>query len=184
VRAFVADLPAVGGSSFLQMAWSVADLDAAVATWVQTMGAGPFFVRRHLDMSRVSYRGRPCSADWSIALGQLGSVQIELVHEHSCGAGSPVHDHLADGDHGLLHVARFVEDPDEIAIDFAVQGCETVQVSYDSLRRSSAVWIDTRVLLGTMVELFREDPARRARYREIADAAEGWDGRDPLREAR
>jgi hypothetical protein len=179
----VTKFPAITGDGFLQVAWSVADLDAAVSRWAQAMGAGPFFVRRHLDMTRVSYRGQPCDVDWSIALGQWGPVQVELVEEHSFGSGSPIRDQFGDGVYGLVHVARFVDDPDDIAEGLVVQGCEIVQVSYDNLERCSAVWVDTRPLLGSMIELFREDPSRRRRYHDIADAAQEWDGRDPLREA-
>ena len=51
----------------VQNAYVVDDLDEAVERWHAALGIGPFFVRRHLRLKRVVYRGRPARLDFSAA---------------------------------------------------------------------------------------------------------------------
>jgi hypothetical protein len=126
------------------------------------------------------YRGEPSVFDWSVALGQLGSIQIELLQQHGDEA-SVVREQYARGQSGILHVARFVANVLEEIDRLQAVGFETVHLNEDQ-NGFPVAWVDTRKLMGTMVELFQEEPLRRARFRSIAQAASGWNGENPLRE--
>ena len=66
----------------IQNAYVVADLDAAIERWHRLWGLGPFFVRRHIVLPQVRYRGRAAALDISAAYVQAGPIQVELVTQH------------------------------------------------------------------------------------------------------
>src|SRR5215831_1703046 len=90
-----------------QVAYVVDDLDAAIAHWVKVVGAGPFFRLDHARAADVRYRGVPIEGDVSLALGNSGDVQIELIAPH--GDGPTIYRELPRGVH---HLAMFADDFD------------------------------------------------------------------------
>ena len=62
-----------------QAAYVVDDLDAAIMRWVEVVGAGPFFRIDGARVEDVRYRGRPIDVEVSLALGNSGGLQIELI---------------------------------------------------------------------------------------------------------
>ena len=67
----------IGGTFVLE----VPDLDAAIRHWV-SLGVGPFFLLEHIAFAECSYRGKPARFDLSVAIGQWGPVQVELIRQH------------------------------------------------------------------------------------------------------
>src|ERR1700710_920751 len=67
--------------SIVQMCFIIADLDAAMASWIETIGAGPFFAQKNLNVP-TEYRGKPSFIDVSAAFGQAGAMQVELIEVH------------------------------------------------------------------------------------------------------
>ena len=63
-----------------QIAYVVEDMEKAFKYWTEYLKAGPFFTLEHAPMENQKYRGGPSNADVSIALGNSGDVQIELIH--------------------------------------------------------------------------------------------------------
>ena len=63
-----------------QIAYVVEDMEKALKYWTEYLKAGPFFTLEHAPMENQKYRGGPSNADVSIALGNSGDVQIELIH--------------------------------------------------------------------------------------------------------
>src|SRR5207245_6600361 len=74
----------------------------------QTLGVGPFFVLLSLSPESYRYRGYssppPCV---SIALGNSGDVQVELIQQHD-DRPSAYRDFLAAGREGLQHVSAWL----------------------------------------------------------------------------
>ena len=166
----------------VQIAYAVDDLDAAAAEWSARFGAGPFFVREHITVSDVRYRGAPGSFDHSSAYGQWGDVMVELVKDHTIGP-SPVADVVGAGGSGLHHLAYFVDD------------LATAQSALVQLGWPEALWAqtpsgvafafhDATATLGHMVELYEGTPGLRGFYAMVRGAALGWDGTDPVRRRR
>jgi hypothetical protein len=176
--------PSIGSialSPIVQIGWVVDDLDAAVPQFVALTGAGPFFVKRHVALSGVTYRGKPSAFDHSMAVGWWSSVEVELMQQH-CDNPSALRDQYAPGQTGIVSVAWFAPDIRAEIERMNGMGFPTVHVIGDE-RGGPVAWFDTRPALGTMVEVYEDEPTRRARKAAIREASVGWDGTDPLRPA-
>lgn len=159
----------------VQNAYVVNDIDAAVERWHGLWGIGPFFVRRHVAMVSVIYRGAPATLDISAAYAQAGPIQVELVMQHNPGP-SALRDMFAPGQEGLHHVAVIPEDFDAMLAFYRQLGYP-VATELRTVAGRGAAFVDTRPLLGHMVEVYIPSEALKTMYREVAEAAANWDGR-------
>ncbi|HTH04241.1 MAG TPA: VOC family protein [Ilumatobacteraceae bacterium] len=163
----------------VQIAYAVPDAAAAAHEWARDTGAGPFVVRPHIELADVFVRGLPGSFDHTSAYGQWGPVMVELVQDHGDGP-SPVREMFARGESGLHHLAFFVDDLQSTVVRLVEAGLSVAM----SARTSGGVefcFVDAVATHGHMLELYRPDDRLRAFYARVADAASGWDGRDPVR---
>ena len=164
----------------VQYAYVVNDLDAAIERWVETVGAGPFFVSRNHRGREHTYRGTPDSAVFSYAFGQAGPAQIQLIQ---CMDDSPsvYRDMYTDGAEGFHHVACLVpaaDMPAEVK-RFTDAGFEIGSTLHSYV---PVAYIDTRSALGFFVELHGLNDDVEELFREIREAHEQWDGiTDPIR---
>lgn len=160
----------------MQNAYFVQDLDDAMVRWNRILGIGPFLVRRHIALEEVLYRGRPASLDISAAHAQAGDVQIELVMQH-CDQPSAFRDMFGKTGEGLHHVAIFPEDHDAMVAHYGAQGFAAATDIVTAEGRG-ATYVDTRPMLGHMMEVYRVNDSLVSFYEQIAQAAEGWDGQE------
>jgi hypothetical protein len=163
----------------VQICWAVDDVDTAVDRWVKMMGAGPFFVMRHIPLVNVTYRGIPGTYDHSAALGQWGTVQIEL-HQQHCDSPSAARDLFAPGKSGILHMTWLVKDVDVEIRRMEELGFQTIFMCGSGTDLYTA-WFDTRSVLGTYIEVYQGNPAIRQSYNAIRRASMGWNGENALR---
>ena len=68
----------------MQLGFVVPDLEAAALHWAG-LGVGPFFLMEHIQYAECRYRGQPVSFDMSVAVGQWGEVQVELIRRYREG---------------------------------------------------------------------------------------------------
>lgn len=88
----------------------VPDMNAALRHWTETIGAGPFFVVRDIQFENFRYRGQPApSPRISLAFGQAGPIQIELIAQHDDTPSGYI-DFLARGLEGPQHLASWFGD--------------------------------------------------------------------------
>ncbi len=165
-----------------QLAYKVNDLEAAAAAHHRQFGSGPFFVLRHVALVSSMHRGIERPFDHSSAYGQWGSVMVELVVQHNPDP-SALHDMFPHGAvaEGLHHAALFVDDLHAEIARFESEGAPLAQLSVTQTGTAFA-FVDTRASLGHMLELYEPTPQLGGFYDFVADAAQGWDGRDLLRE--
>ena len=159
----------------IQNAYVVNDIDAAIARWHALWGIGPFFVRRHIEMPHVRYRGAPSTIDMSAVYVQAGPIQVELVQQH-CDAPSAFRDMFARGEEGLHHVAVIPDDYDRLLAHYASLGYP-VAGEVRTAGGRGASFVDTRPMLGHMMEVYMPGEGIRTLYRNVADAAASWDRR-------
>jgi hypothetical protein len=159
----------------IQNAYYVADLDAAIERWHRLWGLGPFLVRRHIALPEVRYRGQPARLDISAAYVQAGPIMVELVTQHD-DSPSAFHEMFAPGEEGFHHVAAIPDDYDCVLADYARGGFPVVTELRTASGRGAA-YIDTRAMLGHFVEVYWPSEGLNALYREVAERAERWDGR-------
>lgn len=159
----------------VQNAYFVQDLDKAIERWHTAFGLGPFIVSRHLKLDGSFYRGVSMPLDISAAFVQSGDVQIELLCQHN-PEPSAFRDMFAQGEEGLHHVAVFSDDYDQVISAYKARGFAVASEIMVG-EGLGAAFIDTRVLLGHMLEVYRVNDGLHAFYRLVADTARDWDGR-------
>lgn len=159
----------------IQNAYIVNDIDDAIERWHAMWGIGPFFVRRHIDMPRVSYRGKPSSIDMSAVYVQAGPIQVELVQQH-CSSPSAFRDMFPAGQEGLHHVAMIPDDYERVLAHYAALGYPVAGEICTAGGRGAS-FIDTRPMLGHMMEVYMPGEGIPALYKMVADAAASWDRR-------
>jgi Glyoxalase/Bleomycin resistance protein/Dioxygenase superfamily len=175
-------------SSPVQIAYAVADVDAAAHDWVETVGAGPFFVRRFIAVTEVIYRGKPASFVHTSAYGQWGNMMIELVQDHTLGPsvlteqpGKPESNPSSKPRSAVRvhHVACLVDDFAKTLDASAEAG---IEVAMSARARSTPfAFLDTVEMLGHFIEIYPRTASVTAFYALVADAAIGWSGTDPVR---
>jgi len=163
----------------VQIAYAVSDVEAAAEAWARDFGAGPFFVRPHIELVDVIYRGRPGSFDHTSAYGQWGSLMVELVVDHGQDS-SPIRDLYGPGESGLHHLAFVVDDLHDATKGLVAGGYE-VAMSARTSGGTEFLFIDTVATHGHMLELYERSDRLRDFYENIASAAFGWNGGDPVR---
>jgi hypothetical protein len=90
-----------------QIAFVVPDIDEAMRYWSQTLGVGPFFVKRRITFSEYVFRGAKSESPIvSIALSNSGRIQIELIQQHD-EKESIYREFLLSNRRGLQHVSSW-----------------------------------------------------------------------------
>jgi catechol 2,3-dioxygenase-like lactoylglutathione lyase family enzyme len=163
----------------VQIAYAVLDAVESADAWARDFGAGPFFVRPHVELADVVYRGRPGVFDHTSAYGQWGSLMVELVVDHGRGE-STVRDQYAPGESGLHHLAFIVDDLHETVKTLVADGYE-IAMSARTSNGTEFHFVDTRATHGHMLELYERSARLRDFYAFVARAAAGWTGDDPVR---
>jgi hypothetical protein len=171
-----------GGLAVRQLAYKVNDLAAAAAAHHRQFGSGPFVVLRHVALASSQHRGVERPFDHSSAYGQWGSVMVELVVQHNPDP-SALHDMFphGSGKEGLHHAALFVDHLEAAIARFERDGAPLAQLSVTQTGTAFA-FVDTRASLGHMLELYEPTAQLTGFYEFVAQAAQGWDGADLLRE--
>ncbi|WP_324262045.1 VOC family protein [Altererythrobacter sp. H2] len=164
-----------------QLAYAVQDVEAAALAHHRRFGSGPFFVLRHVALARSEHRGVERPFDHSSAYGQWGGVMVELVQQHNPDP-SAVHDIYphGSGQEGLHHAALFVDNLEAAIAQFAGEGMPLAQLSVTATGTAFA-FIDAREQMGHMLELYEPSDVLTGFYAMVAEAAQGWDGSDPVR---
>ena len=160
----------------IQNAYYVADLDLAITRFHNLWDLGPFFVRRHIGLENVLYRGEPAALDISAAYTQAGNIMIELVTQHN-DAPSIFRGRFAAHESGFHHVALDFGDHDPQVESFNSRGFESV-TSFKTNEGRGATYLDTFELLGHATEIYIVNDSLRALYAKVRDAASTWDGKD------
>jgi len=163
---------------FIQVAWVVADLEKSMQRWLTTAQVGPFYVFRHAKVERVSYRGAPATLDFSAALTQAGPIQIELIEQHG-DTPSAYRDSFAPGQEGFHHLCMMTHGFDAEIERHRKEG--SVAATEGVFGDMRFAYIDTRARLGHMTEIIEDRASIREMFKMVADAAEGWDGKNPIR---
>ena len=163
----------------VQIAYAVPDVKAAALAWARDFGAGPFFIRPHIGLVDVVYRGRPGTFDHTAGYGQWGSLMVELVVDHG-PPENPIRDVFHPGETGLHHLAFVVDDLHETLKALVAAGYE-IAMSARTVGGTEFHFVDATATHGHMLELYSRSDRLRDFYAMVASAAQGWNGRDPVR---
>jgi hypothetical protein len=119
----------------------------------------------------------------SAAIAYSGAVQIELIHQYD-DSPSIYSEFTRRGFEGMQHMGVMTDSVDGDLESLARVGIEPVQ-------HGRTAWGARFAYLGTdeqrgshpgaMIELIERGPAINGAFKVIREAAESWDGREPLR---
>ena len=161
-----------------QVAYVVDDMEKALRYWIEVMSAGPFFLFEHAEMENQIYRGAASNIDVSLAVGNTGDVQIELIY---CEDDKPsVYKEFIDaGRTGVHHLGLMPENYRETYARYVSLG---YQPAFEcSIAGTELVYFDTVASLGHFTELWDNSDAFMNFMEDVKAAARGWDGADPIR---
>ncbi|MEM7540434.1 MAG: VOC family protein [Pseudomonadota bacterium] len=161
-----------------QLAYVVRDMDAALKYWTETLKVGPFFMLEHCPLENQMYRGNPGAADVSLALGNSGDLQIELIFQHN-DAGSVYKEFLDAGKAGVHHFGM-------MPVDYAATCQHYKDLGHEAAFECTVgdaplVYFDTVDSVGHFIELWDNHAVFKDLFLMIEDAAKDWDGSDPVR---
>lgn len=163
----------------MQLSYCPADYEAALAYWV-SLGAGPFFENHHVQLDDVRYKGEPSDVDFSMALGYLGDIQIELIQQHNA-APSMYTDWLAEGHEGVQHMCVLVDDVAEARRRVLAQGGTVLQEGTLPGGAGGVIYVDTGGGPGTVMEYLELPEAGKQGFAMMREAHRTWDGSEPVR---
>lgn len=173
-------LQPVMNHKIIQMAYVVNDIEAAAKRWIDIFGVGPFFILDRPQVGNPLYRGKSQEVEFSAALAQAGDLHIELIQQH-CDSPSCYRDTIAKGQEGFHHMAVIVEDYAREIARYEKAGYPVA--SSGEFGPLKFCYVDTTPVLGGMVEVLEDLPFIHNYFARVREAAEGWDGSDPIRDA-
>jgi hypothetical protein len=164
-----------------QSGYVVRDIDSRLDFLSQTVGIGPWFVARNVRLPVCIYRGEPIEMEMHAALANSGSHQIELIQQVS-SAPSIYTEWLERYPEGapMQHVSSWEEDFDGAVARGRGKGWEMIQEGRSAY--GPFAYMEHPADPRLVFEITRKGPERRSIFEQIANAAAGWDGSDPIRE--
>ncbi|MEM8563013.1 MAG: VOC family protein [Pseudomonadota bacterium] len=163
--------------AIVQNAFVVTDIHRAMRAWRSAYDLGPFFLMENVTLESL-HRGTPVTLELSIAMAQAGAVNVELIQQLN-EVPSCYRDVYPAGGGGFHHVCMIVKDFDNTVARYQERGFELSLEADIGIYRF--VYVDTYEALGCHTELVEDAAPIRQLYAQVRDAAEDWDGSDPVR---
>lgn len=170
-------VPTIFGRPIVHIGYSVESIPEAVDFLSSALGAGPFFLMKDISIPMLRNANGPIVWEHSAAFGQWGNVGIELQQTYRLDppdAFGPTYQRTS----GVNHLAYIVEDLprererlEELGLKLLF---EAKNGPHDSLLFDAP-------LLGHTIEVHRDFTLFQELRAAMVDAADGWDGSDPLR---
>ena len=127
-------------------------------------------------MGNYTYRGQSASPiRFRVSFVQIGNTMVELIQRASDGPDA-LNDMFAAGSRGLHHMSTFCDDYDAAKAELTASGYP-VASECTTPWGTKIAFVDTRPLLGHMIELYPQDEGLHDLYSSVRAAAETWDGR-------
>jgi len=164
----------------MQVAYVVADLHKAIEFHQKALGAGPFFVIDHAKSAARMYRGKNYPAETSLGMAFSGNLNVELIQLHD-DAPSVLREGVERYGYGYHHVGIPFTDVEAALQDFLADGY--AEVSRNPVPTGGeVVFLDPpHPAQPGYIELLPVNPGMDATFRRFWEAAQDWDGKDPIR---
>lgn len=163
----------------MQIAYVVPDIHAAMAHWTHHLGVGPFFHFPHFALRDAEYRGEPCELDVDLALAYSGGMCFELIQQNDASP-SVFREVVEKRGYGFHHWAVSTRDFDGLVETHRARGNSLALYGVADVG-ARAGYVDTFDDLGGMIELIELRPEVEQLFTVVRDAANAWDGHDPVR---
>jgi Glyoxalase/Bleomycin resistance protein/Dioxygenase superfamily len=164
-----------------QIAYVVENLEASIEHFIRDCGAGPFFVIDHfLQPGAQTYRGKESTADLRIAMGFSGQTWIELLQPLD-SEPSIYQEVIKARGYGLHHHGIAVRDVEAARADYAAKGWRECFRSPVPTGGDVIYLESDNPAAPVFVELLPVTPGMDAHFTSFWQAAQGWDGKEPIR---
>jgi hypothetical protein len=163
----------------VQVAYTVEDINCAMRDFTQRLNVGPWFVTGPFTPSKGSYRDHPTDISLTLAVAFAGHMMIELIVQHD-DKPSVYQETIKTKGYGFHHWA-ICSDKFDADVARYVSAGYSIAFSDLSPRGVRIVYLDTTQDLPGMLEIIETTDALQAIYQSYFDAAQNWDGRDPVR---
>lgn len=160
-----------------QIGYVVTDIDAALHNWLN-LGVGPWFVMRGVRV-RGLYRGAPCEVTLTLALANSGEIQIELIQQDD-DTPSIYTEFLTSNGPGYHQLAYWTEDFDDTMASVRDVGWAVAWSGGEDAGGRFA-YLEPPESPATVIELMELNEMTTGMTKFVRDAAESWDGSDPIR---
>lgn len=160
-----------------QIGYVVTDLDEAIASWLE-LGVGPWYVLRGI-LQRMLYRGEPRAVTLSLALANTGDLQVELIHQDD-DTPSIFTEFLAANGPGFHQLAWWPDDFESTMQAVQAAGWPVVWSGGEDSGVRYA-YFEPPGGQATIIEIMELTDAFAGMAKLVRDAADGWDGTDPIR---
>jgi hypothetical protein len=169
-----------------QLAMVVHDAEAAMNTWAERLGVGPFLCVREMTMENYRYRGKPMPGPVvTLCFAQTGDLQIEIIQQHN-DTPSAYTEFLGAGREGCQHIATWYADKADYDRDYAAALARGMTLVHEGEgggeQRARFAYFETGLPGGLMLELAEALlPGVSALPDTVRALAADWDGHDPIR---
>ncbi len=164
----------------MQLAYVVEDIDAAIRWWIDDAKTGPWFLLPHFLGPDQTYRGEASTADVAIAMAFNGHMQIELIQPLDRNA-SVYRDAIATRGYGFHHVGIACDDVDAEIPAYLARGYTLDFRAAVPTGGSVAYMRPPAGAAPGYIELIPATPGMDAHFTTFWQAAQGWDGNNPVR---
>jgi methylmalonyl-CoA/ethylmalonyl-CoA epimerase len=161
-------------------AYVVEDIEATVNRLFDQLGAGPFFLVENVPLENVRSRGEPAEFVHNSAFGSCGGGAIELIQAFSL-APERVEKRFSAPWPRVHHVAYVVPPTDVAELRRSLDERGLSQYLSSQLGEAETTLHDASGTLGHDLEIHADNEGLRDFFGMVRDAAEGWDGSEPLR---
>jgi methylmalonyl-CoA/ethylmalonyl-CoA epimerase len=161
-------------------AYVVEDIEATVSRLVDGLGAGPFFLIENVPLENVRSRGEPAEFVHNSAFGYCGDGAIELIETVRL-APERVDKGFSAPRPRIQHVAYVVPPTEVVDLRSSLDERGLPQYLSTWLGGVETTLHDASATLGHDIEIHGDNEGLRGFFAMVRDAAEGWDGSEPLR---
>jgi len=161
-----------------QLAYVVADIDAAIGHWSKLMGVGPFFVVRRPNYIEQTYKGVRTNPEVSLAFAYSGECNIELIELHD-DQPSVYRDFVEQHGYGLQHLGALSDDIEADTRELSERGALLAQSGLSAAGVETR-FFDTGSPDGVMFELIAGSPQVVTNFEQMKMAATSWDGLEAI----
>lgn len=161
-------------------AYVVEDIEVTVSRLADQLGAGPFLLVENVPLENVLSRGEPAELVHHSAFGCCGKGAIELL-EIVRSAPERVEERFSTPRPGIHHVAYVVAPAEVPEVRNSLDQHGLPQYLSAELGETHNTFHDASASLGHDIEIHDDVPGLRDFFAMVRDAAEGWDGSEPLR---
>jgi methylmalonyl-CoA/ethylmalonyl-CoA epimerase len=163
-------------------AYVVENIEATVERLAKQLGAGPFFLVENVPLENVTSRGEPAEFVHHSAFGYCGGGPIELM-EIVRLVPERIERHFSAVRPAVHHVAWTVPPASVKDLRRELEDRGLPEYLSAQLGEVDSTLHDASASLGHDIEIHVDSQGLRDFFQSVRDAAEGWNGTEPLRPA-